>query len=286
MNTLPKFVEPVNLLSLDYNDTDKWAVVANVYYQLFDTKAEAEAMLEKLLGADIHIFISTIIPPNTVSPNYRELFGSYDPDPISLQNPINLEEYITQQNALIHNFGTDNDTDKWVVSVDGRFELVDTREEAEALLDELMGDEDIGSSNFGCTEIMPPHRKTEYINGWKPKNFVRRYISNYKPTDLKIYKQEQERDAKERMALSKIKLEWWESLSEQQKLDMGLIQVVENPRYDPNIPKPKASEDIDFLAMLGAGETCDWGEHPRWEKTMTVYNEVGVKEAFENYYSK
>ena len=60
----------------------------------------------------------------------------------------------TLNHKMLSMFATANDTNKWVLAVDGVFGFCESQREANRLFN-LIGE--IGESNFGCCQILPPH---------------------------------------------------------------------------------------------------------------------------------
>ncbi len=86
-------------------------------------------------------------------------------------------------------FGTHNDTDKWVVAVDGWFGLFSTLKQANTAYDIVGGDEGsdgLAETPFGSAQIMPPHHIIKFRDGYAPDGGFD-YISKHKPIDIVGY---------------------------------------------------------------------------------------------------
>jgi hypothetical protein len=81
------------------NDTAKWAVIVDGYFQLFDRKAEAEAMYDKLVPDDIESsnFGSIQLLPPHYAPSFAAPKYARKLDQISLHEQTNLTAYAAEK---------------------------------------------------------------------------------------------------------------------------------------------------------------------------------------------
>ncbi len=85
-------------------------------------------------------------------------------------------------------FGTENDTDKWAILVDGYFELFNTEEEASKMWEALgLNVRYAEDTLFGSFDILKPGFVPTYINDWVPPSGIDK-LSGKKETNLLDYK--------------------------------------------------------------------------------------------------
>jgi hypothetical protein len=86
-------------------------------------------------------------------------------------------------------FGTENDTNKWAVAVDGYFGLFDDKATAEKVYQSIGGydgADGLAGTGFSSAQILPPHYKPVYIGGWEPSGGIAK-LSEYRAIDIADY---------------------------------------------------------------------------------------------------
>jgi len=89
----------------------------------------------------------------------------------------------------VNTFATRNDTDKWVVIVDGKFGLFASKEEAERAYNSIPGGEcsdSLANIPFHSADILPPNHTPKYQAGYEPPQGISK-ISEHQPIDIKNY---------------------------------------------------------------------------------------------------
>lgn len=89
----------------------------------------------------------------------------------------------------INMFGTNNDTDKYVVAVDGYFGVFDNKKDAEKaynMIGGYEGSDGLAETPFGSAQFMPPKFTMKYRQGFEPREGMD-LISKHKPINIVTY---------------------------------------------------------------------------------------------------
>jgi len=95
----------------------------------------------------------------------------------------------------VSEFGTHNNTDKFALLAGGRYQLFESLELANEMLNRIIPDEDVEASDFGAFQLLPP-------NSGDGEN-----ITNAKETDLLAYAKNKE-EASHLRVYGKIVSKW------------------------------------------------------------------------------
>jgi len=106
--------------------------------------------------------------------------------------------YLVVAAQKIPMFETENDTDFWVVAVDGFFGTFKTKPEADRVYDLIGGEggDDLGDTPFGSAQQLEP--------AYKPKA-AKAKISDFKPINIEDYIKKQGSRARKNSSLTKQK---------------------------------------------------------------------------------
>lgn len=82
-------------------------------------------------------------------------------------------------------FSVENDTDKWILLIDGLYGFVDSEKDAKQIIKSAIPDDMIDNSFFGSYDILPPHFKPKYKDNRSDRDIQK--ISKFKPINIKDF---------------------------------------------------------------------------------------------------
>lgn len=140
-------------------------------------------------------------------------------------------------------FGTNNDTDKWAVIADNRFQLFDTELDADAVFDQLV-DGDIDNSCFGAVEVVEPQHHSDELAF---TGAVRGNLSNCTQVDLLRLKAAREALARDVFACNEEVAKDEDAFTFAELCEMGIATPSEENEKAYNINMSKLQEWHDNL---------------------------------------